>query len=61
MPAVFDFIPSKPSPIRPPPCIKCSAVMVLVRLEPDARGVELQIFECLQCQHLESWVVKSVK
>ena len=60
MPAL-NIIPSKPSPIRRPSCMKCSAQMVFVRFEPDERGFEFQIFECPQCQHSESWVVISHK
>jgi hypothetical protein len=59
MPAVSSFISSRPSPITPPSCQNCSTQMFLVRLEPDAGGAELQMFECPECQHSESLVVKS--
>lgn len=61
MPTTFDFIPSKPDPIRPPVCPKCAAQMVLRELNTDVSGSEVQTFECAKCQHHEGRIIKVQK
>ena len=61
MPTTFSFTPSKPSPIRPPVCAKCSTQMLLVELDSDVFGAEIHTFECVKCQHREGRITKVQK
>ena len=54
------FQPATPysDTIPRPPCPKCSTKMWLARIEPDQPGHDRRIFECPECEHAESVVVK---
>jgi hypothetical protein len=41
-----------------PRCPKCSAVMMLARMEPDRPGHDKRTFECPVCDHAASEVVQ---
>ena len=41
-----------------PPCPNCKLEMWLVRLEPIGPSHERRSFECQQCQHAETLIVK---
>jgi predicted RNA-binding Zn-ribbon protein involved in translation (DUF1610 family) len=40
------------------PCPKCGTTTILARVEPDAPGSEKRTFECPNCRHYVSEVVK---
>jgi Zn ribbon nucleic-acid-binding protein len=40
------------------PCPKCSTTMLLASIEPDGADHDRRTFECLECGHSESVVVK---
>src|SRR5277367_295129 len=44
--------------IERPPCIKCGTQMLLTRIEPDKPDHDRRTFECPECAHAESIVVK---
>ena len=44
--------------IERPPCIKCGTQMLLARIEPDKPDHDRRTFECPECAHAESIVVK---
>jgi transposase-like protein len=41
-----------------PTCPKCSTTMMLARIEPHSDGHDLRTFECPECDHSESSVVR---
>jgi hypothetical protein len=41
-----------------PTCEKCGAKMWLARIEPDAPGHDKRTFECPNCEHTVSKIVK---
>jgi DNA-directed RNA polymerase subunit RPC12/RpoP len=41
-----------------PPCATCGAGMLLSRIEPDKPDHDKRAFECPNCRHAESVVVK---
>ncbi len=53
-----QFSPSLPQHTDRPPCPFCGIPMWLARIEPDAPGCDRRTFECAQCDHEESVVVK---
>jgi DNA-directed RNA polymerase subunit RPC12/RpoP len=54
------FQPATPysNSITRPPCSKCSTVMMLARIAPDAPDHDKRSFECPNCNHEETLVVK---
>ena len=54
----FHFWMSTPQVIERPACPKCGNRMMLARIEPDKPGHDKRTFECFDCNHSESVVVK---
>jgi hypothetical protein len=37
-----------------PPCSKCSRLLILTRIEPEAAGFDLRIYYCAHCEDSET-------
>jgi transposase-like protein len=57
MPSTYLTHASTRAIVRPR-CPKCSAVMMLARIEPDRPGHDKRTFECPVCYRAESEVVQ---
>jgi DNA-directed RNA polymerase subunit RPC12/RpoP len=44
--------------ISRPPCMKCGTPMLLSRIEPERLDHDRRTFECPNCEHSVSFVVK---
>ena len=44
--------------ITRPVCRKCGAKVFLIRIEADKPGYDLRTFQCPECDHIETIVVK---
>ena len=53
-----EFGKSSPQIIERPTCPKCENRMMLSRIEPDKPDHDKRTFECFDCDHSESIVVK---
>jgi hypothetical protein len=50
--------PSNPATIQQPPCPECNAQMRLTQIVPEGPSYDRRDFECPECQHTESSIVK---
>ena len=53
-----DIINPQRTFIDHPSCPKCGSAMWLVRIEPDKPDHDLRTFECPNCEHTETKLVK---
>jgi hypothetical protein len=44
--------PIPPAPFERPACPRCKARMMLVSIEPERPGVDLDTFQCAVCNHV---------
>jgi transposase-like protein len=58
MPRV-EFTPYWPKTIERLACPACGQPMWIVRIEPDKPGHDRRTFECADCKHLETFIVKN--
>jgi hypothetical protein len=56
--AQSQYTPTTPVYFDRPACPKCGMRMGLTRIEPNAPGIDERTFECHQCGHIESVLVK---
>ena len=54
----FHFEKASPPAIERPACPKCGIRMMLTRVEPDEPDHDKRTFECFECGHSKSVVVK---
>jgi len=54
----FHFGTSPSQVIERPACPRCGNRMMLARIEPDKPSHDKRTFECFDCDHAESVVVK---
>ena len=52
-----EFIPQK-NTIEHPKCAKCGAQMWLARIEPDQPDHDKRTFQCPECEHAVTEIVK---
>jgi hypothetical protein len=59
MRAIFAPTTAYSDSLARPICSKCGTATILVGLEPERPGYELQTFQCPNCEHFETAVEKA--
>jgi hypothetical protein len=44
--------------LKPQPCTKCQAPVVLARIEPAKPGFDLRTFECSKCNNADQYIIE---
>ena len=52
------FTPHRPKPIPQANCSQCQQPMWLTRIQPVGSGLDMRTFECPECNHEETVIVK---